>query len=86
MSYENEAGRCRDCGAPIEFVLTAKRKRMPLDPGPSREGNVLVRPGQPPKVYKDTENATKAMAALGLPFENLRIPHFATCPARKRRR
>lgn len=85
MSYENEVATCRSCGASIEFVLTAKGKRMPLDLGPSRDGNVLVRLGHPPKVYKNAEEATKAMAALGIPFENLRISHFATCPTRKRR-
>jgi len=34
--------RCRSCGAPIWFGLTAKGKRMPIDLAPVEDGNVVV--------------------------------------------
>lgn len=34
--------RCRSCHAAIWFGLTAKGKRMPLDPAPVDDGNVVM--------------------------------------------
>lgn len=34
--------RCRSCHAAIWFGLTAKGKRMPMDPAPSDSGNVVL--------------------------------------------
>jgi hypothetical protein len=34
--------RCRSCHAEIWFGLTAKGKRMPIDPQPCEEGNVIL--------------------------------------------
>lgn len=34
--------RCRSCSAPIWFGLTLKGKRMPIDPTPVEDGNVVI--------------------------------------------
>jgi hypothetical protein len=34
--------RCRSCQAPIWFGLTEKGRRMPLDPAPVEDGNVVI--------------------------------------------
>lgn len=34
--------RCRSCNAAIWFGLTAKGRRMPLDPQPVDDGNVVI--------------------------------------------
>jgi hypothetical protein len=34
--------RCRDCNAPMWWTVTEKNKRMPLDPLPVDDGNVVI--------------------------------------------
>lgn len=34
--------RCRSCGSPIFFGLTTKGRRMPIDPAPVEDGNVVL--------------------------------------------
>jgi hypothetical protein len=34
--------QCRSCEAPIYWVLTAAKKRMPVDAEPTSDGNVLL--------------------------------------------
>jgi len=37
--------RCKSCHAPIEWALTAKGSRIPLDPGDHDDGSIVVRDG-----------------------------------------
>ncbi len=65
---------CKTCGAPLIFALTAKGRRMPLDPDPVAGGNLLL-----------TQEATELRAAV---VDSLSQPvarplyrsHFAVCP------
>lgn len=63
---------CGSCGAPIEWALTAKRKRIPLDPqrgdgiGNLREAGRLT-------------DGTLVVASMS-PGEGNRVSHFASCP------
>lgn len=69
---------CRSCGAPIEWALTAKGRRMPVDLEPAAAGLLLVHDGR-------VEHADRAPADW--PRSPRRTSHFATCPnARKHRR
>jgi hypothetical protein len=34
------ADTCRSCGAPIEWAVTTRGKRIPLDPGTHPDGNI----------------------------------------------
>lgn len=75
-------GTCRSCGAPIRWVVTAKGHRMPLDPQPHPEGNVIPQPASLPF-------ATEPQAVV-LPEPPTDQPawrsHFATCPNATRHR
>ena len=67
------ASRCKSCGAPIEWALTVKGSRIPLDPGSTPDGNINVGPD--------------GVAHVVEPGQGVRISHFATCPnARQHRR
>lgn len=90
--------RCRSCGAPIFFGRTAKGRRMPLDPAPVEDGNVIV--------DQDMRLLDKLASAYvgdspppeGAPVRVLHkfelidpdVPryrtHFASCPAADRHR
>jgi aspartate 1-decarboxylase len=57
---------CRSCGATVEWVVTAKGSRMPLDiQTPPGKGNIVV------------DNGIARAVKVG---EGVRISHFATCP------
>ena len=73
-----QSGFCSTCGARMVWVVTDKGKRMPLDPEPTADGNV-VRTGEQTVRY-----LTAGEAWTGLRFTS----HFATCPdaAKHRRR
>lgn len=58
------ADTCRSCGAPIEWAVTTKGKRIPLDPGTFPDGNIDLVDGV----------ALVYMATGG------RRSHFASCP------
>jgi len=58
--------RCRSCGAQIEWTLTAKGRRMPLDVDERADGNLVV---------DDAHRAVSVPAGTGN-----RTSHFATCP------
>lgn len=64
---------CGSCGAEVEWVVTAKGRRMPLDAIAVGGGNVRVVDG---------------VAVVGAPGFGDRVSHFATCPnaAKHRRR
>jgi hypothetical protein len=74
---------CRSCGADIWWAITAKKKRMPVDPpGTHPEPNVPV--------WRDT--LTGILYATAEPRPGMPVTpttsHFATCPnaARHRRK
>ena len=62
--------RCRSCDAPIEWAITVKGSRIPLDPGEDDGGNIIV----------DVDGIAHVVG----PGDNGRVPrrrsHFATCP------
>ena len=56
--------RCRSCEAPIEWALTPKGARIPLDVGIRSDGNIVVDDG---------------VARVVPAGEGDRVSHFATC-------
>jgi hypothetical protein len=69
---------CRGCKSLIRFVLTPKRRRMPIDPRPAREGNVRLE-----RVFDEVVAVTLAGGELDRAreaSEPLYTSHFATCP------
>lgn len=72
------ADHCRSCGAPIEWAITAKGSRIPLDPGLHPNGNIDVVDGI----------AYVVPVAGSFDPPPRRRSHFASCPhaARHRKR
>lgn len=73
-----KASTCRSCGAPIVWAVTeATGARIPIDAEPAPDGNLRVRPGEPPKA-----------AVVGATIDLLDpeddgtryLSHFVTCP------
>lgn len=64
---------CRSCGATIEWAITAKGHRIPLDPGDHDNGNIIV----------DNRGQATYVADRDRP---LRRSHFASCPNAGRHR
>lgn len=64
---------CRSCRAPIEWAITEKGKRIPLDvaAAPSSDGNIVV---------SETPGPQANLAIVVPVGEGDRISHFATCP------
>lgn len=79
---------CGSCGAPIEWVLTEKGKRMPVDFQRVPTGNIVLshrHVGEPAVAVYQTpeqiETLRKQKAARGETGPlTLFISHFATCP------
>jgi len=72
---------CRLCRRPLILALTARGRRQPLDATPNPDGNVLA--------YQDDRQVwhARSMRADGVPqrpWEEVYMPHFATCPMRAR--
>lgn len=65
---------CRSCRAEIWWARTESGKRIPLDPEPVPDGNVVVVQDSPPVV--------RVLAAADLPLHIVPTykSHFATCP------
>lgn len=67
---------CRSCGAPIRWVVTTSGKRMPIDPQPHANGNIV------PLV--DSDHPSRSPLALVLTAPPVDKPawlsHFVTCP------
>ena len=82
MSPDTVFGECRSCKAPIRWAITAKGKRMPLDPDPNEDGNVTL------KLVEGVWHATVHGNPAEIRADAKRfISHFATCPfARQHRR
>lgn len=66
---------CRSCGAEVEWVVTEKGKRMPLDAGEVEGGNIVIDGLGPTRVAKYVANGA-----------GNRVSHFATCPNAKEHR
>lgn len=76
-------GRCRSCPQQIRWAITAKGKRIPLDPDPFDDGNVTL------ELVAGVWHATVHGDPASIPADAKRfISHFATCPnaGRHRRR
>lgn len=69
MEGEFPTSNCGSCGAPIVWVLTQNRKRMPMDAEP-----VKMPPGQ----YKLASRDDGTIDAYLV--NRVWISHFATCP------
>lgn len=73
-------GWCGACRQPILWALTSNGKSQPLDPKPDPKGNVAV--------WWDTNGIpiahTITIEHSAREFEQVYMPHFATCPKRKR--
>lgn len=68
---------CRQCGAPIRWVKTAKHgKQMPLDAEPTPEGTVLLRPDDGAAVVLDIPDRDRLLAQGAVVYR----AHFASCP------
>lgn len=71
-------GSCNSCGAPIRWERTTAGKRIPLDPAPVPDGNVVI--------VDNGDGTTMAMvlAGVALRLSGDAVPkfksHFATCP------
>jgi hypothetical protein len=89
--------RCRSCGAPIWFGLTAKGRKMPMDPTPVEDGNVVMDrleqvmdqiagagPDGPGQALPHVRVLAKGEAVD--PDVPRYVSHFATCPASERHR
>ena len=67
---------CKSCGAKIDwYTVAATGKRMPLDPGPTPDGNVRV----------DVVRNVVTVVAVGS-HTPLYRSHFSTCPDAGRHR
>lgn len=66
---------CTGCSAPIRWVLTVGGKRMPLDPDPHPDGNVI-------RVEHDGLIRARVLTGDELPAqEPAWRAHWVTCPA-----
>ena len=64
--------QCKSCGAAIKWAKTKEGKAMPIDPNPTRDGNVRLLADGTCEVMILTE----AMLWDGPKYKS----HFATCP------
>jgi hypothetical protein len=79
---DKNKGRCRDCGATIEWVKTARGKNMPLDLEPAQNRTVVA--GEPGNaVVGDGVVYVLGTGSSILLGEVLRVPHFGSCPGRR---
>lgn len=87
--------RCRSCQAPIWFGLTEKGRRMPMDPAPVEDGNVVV--DRMEQVMDQLAGADESGPGQALPHIRVLargetvdpatpryVSHFVTCPAAQR--
>ena len=69
---------CRSCSAPVEWVVVAaSNKRMPLDPKPVEDGNVIRLSGDTVRVLTADDLASRKLWPGG-PGPLWRS-HFSTC-------
>lgn len=66
---------CRSCGAPVTWTLTVKGKRIPLNPEPVPDGNIV------PVIIDGERRARVVTEANPAPDGVQRFKsHYATCP------
>lgn len=65
------------CGKPIRWVLTVEGRRMPLNPDPDPDGNIVA------VTLPNGERRARVLAGHDPRdgTETLWVPHWATCPA-----
>jgi len=81
----NTTEACKSCGAPILWAKTEQGHKIPIDEGPTLDGNIAIQP---------TDDRKGWLAFVAGPLEAVpgsssirRKSHFATCPnAAKHRR
>lgn len=75
---ERQVSTCKSCGAPMRWVVTQKKKRMPIDDNPHAEGRFVI----------DDEHSTTPNVRFlkqGEEYEGDRFTsHFETCDAPER--
>jgi hypothetical protein len=75
---------CRSCDAVIEWVLTEKAKRMPIDALPVADGNLTMDRDERGNLKMGPNGILRVRAVKAgeeLPAETSRyVSHFATCP------
>lgn len=70
-----ETATCAGCGAPIRWVITLGDKRMPIDPEPHEDGNVV------PRKLSDGRIRAQVLTGENLPAQEPAYrSHFVTCP------
>ncbi|HSN21678.1 MAG TPA: hypothetical protein VLS49_13430 [Usitatibacter sp.] len=69
---------CRSCSAPIIFAITKNDRRIPLDPEPVADGNILVTNGLDAS-GKPAKFAEQVDRAIQPPGKALYRSHFASC-------
>jgi hypothetical protein len=62
---------CRSCGAPVRWAITQHENRMPVDPEPVENGNLIL-------IDRDGE----LHVAHAVPGTH--VSHYATCPDAER--
>jgi hypothetical protein len=77
--------RCRSCGAAIWFGLTAKGRRMPLDPSPVEDGNVVMDRLERQQVH-DLPHVRVLGKGEDVGDTPRYVAHFSTCPDAERHR
>jgi len=67
--------RCRSCKKPIMWAVTEKGHRIPIDPEPCTDGNILLR-------ARGHFVPPLAIVRFAIPVEETARfkSHFATCP------
>ena len=76
-----QRGTCRSCLAEVAWVVTSKGHRMPLDPEPCDDGNVVIT-GEVPPGHRDAGVPIVIALRKGeqpLSNQDRYMSHFATC-------
>jgi len=76
--------RCHGCGRPIQWVETMRGKRMPIDPEPRDDGNIILLTGYT-SVGPTMARRAKVIRAGEHLGETHYATHLATCPVRNRK-
>ena len=71
--------RCKSCRKPIVWAETEKGRRIPLDPDPVSDGNIILQ-------QRGKFKPPLAIVRLSIPTDetNRFKSHFATCPQASR--
>lgn len=71
LSTMNERGNCRACHRMVLWARTDKSKNMPVDPGETDDGNLIL--------FREGSTLRVRVVPTG---EGKFLPHFATCSKR----